>query len=227
MIKIYSLAILLSLSTVFAQAQFVTGQRVLGGNIGFSTNKRENISNGISTTNSTAFLLSPSLGSFTKPNVLRGVGLSYGYSIQKSEYSLNNSTQRIPNHLIGINLFSQRFFSLSEKIFFTTNTGGAVTYSFGKNINKNNNNVNETKSSGYGIAINFAPGLSYRLTQRLLFDAYLSNLINVRYSHTETKYNNPPNMDTRSTHNNFSISSSLSNTSLGNVGLGFRWLLKK
>jgi hypothetical protein len=65
------------------------------------------------------------------------------------------------------------------------------------------------------------------LTRRLLFDAYLNNLIGVSYSKVKIKDKTQQSPETTSSQRSFDISSSLGNTSLGSVGLGFRWLLGK
>jgi hypothetical protein len=227
MIKIYPLIILLSLFTVFAKAQFVIGQRVLGGTISFSTGKNENVINGNTTTNYSNFFISPSIAKFKKANVLRGIGFSYGYSYQKSKYNFNPTDTRQYNNSVGVNLFSQRFLSVAQNLSFTIQTGASVAYTFGRQISTINNVENVEKSKGYNLGVGVAPGLSYKLSDRFLFDAYLNNLLNTSYSHSETKYTNQQGSEITSTDNNFHISSSLSNTSLGYVGLGFRWLLKK
>jgi len=149
--------------------------------------------------------------------------LSYGYNNNKT---YPGTAVSMYSHSIGVNVFSQRFFTLPQNLFFTINTGASAAFSFGKQTNTSVNFISRRKSTGYGISVSLAPGLSYRLTQRLLFDAYLSNLINISYFHTETNFKNTQTPDTKSTQNNFNLSSSLSNTTLGNVGLGFRWLLK-
>lgn len=225
--KIYALLSFSSLIAVFSHAQFEKGQKIAGGNIGFSAGKSENRYSYNYTSDYSNVSISPSVGSFTNPNLLCGIGLSYGYNYYKNKSFMNDNVGQTWDHSIGINLFSQRFFSLAQKFFFTINTAGAVGYSFGKQISTANNIKSEAKTSGYGIGISVAPGLSYRLTPRLLFDAYLSNLINISYSHNQAKGKNEAATDAKTFQNNFNLSSSLSNASLGNVGLGFRLLLPR
>lgn len=227
MIKIYAFFSLFCLTAIFVEAQFEPGQKVAGGNLGFSTGKSKYLYGNSSTTDYSNVSISPSIGSFRKPNLLYGMGLAYGYNYQKTTNLLNTEVNRTSNHSIGINLFSQRFFTLAQNFFFTINTGVSVGYTFGKQINTTNNFGSEAKSSGYGASANFAPGLTYRFTRRLLFDAYLRNLINISYSHNQIKDKNASAPLNKSVQNNFSLSSGLSNTSLGNVGLGFRWSLRR
>lgn len=219
------LVIVLSLSTLVTNAQFETGQKVLGGNMGFSLNKGENLNNLYLTYVYTNLSVSPSFSWFNKPNRLVGVGLSYGYYNYKE--TINNQTTDAKVNSIGLNIFSQRFLTLTQKLFFTLYTGASASYSFGKRNNTVNNSYYPANTNSYSVSVNFAPGISYRLTQRLLFDASLSNLIYLSYFHNETKYKNVNAPSTNSTQNSFNLSSSLSSSSLANVGLGFRWLLKR
>jgi hypothetical protein len=106
------------------------------------------------------------------------------------------------------------------------NTTAGGSYNFGSQLYTLNNVENEGKSRGYGMGVSLAPGLSYKLTTRFLVDAYLSNFIFIVYSHSKTTYSSPTSRPS-STQNSFNLLSSLSNTNLGNVGIGFRWLIKR
>lgn len=214
------LAFIVVISTM-ANAQFNKGQKVLGGNFGFSISKNKSSDDYISRQYSLS--LNPSFAKFTKSNQLCGIGVGYGYNRQKSESpnSLPNSYNT--NQSVGVNVFSQRFYSMAKKLYFTLNTPASIYYMFGNNNAGSSTSVNESKTSGYSINVSLAPGLSYQLNNRWLFDAYLSNLVNVGFSHNQTKTANS-NLKTKG--DSFGISSSLSNTNLGNIGLGFRYLLK-
>ncbi len=205
------------------KTQFVTGQKVLGGNISFNNAKIVDNGNSVSTSWQTNFSFNPTFAKFSKANTLCGFGLNYGYYRQKLKNTSGNDYSTSTNQILGASVFSQRFFALSQKLFFTINTAAAASYAFGENRNTANTTY-LGKTSGYAININLAPGLSYRLTNRWLFDASLSNLANIGYSHNVVKMTNTPQ---KNINNSFSIASSLSNTNLGNIGLGFRYLLQK
>ena len=219
--KFYPCFVSVFLLSSIVNAQFIKGQNVIGGNFGFSIGKSESSDDFTSHQNS--FTINPSIAKFTKANKLCGIGMSYGYTQQKTESPRNTQNTNSINQTIGVNVFSQRFYSLSKNLYFTLNTPASVYYMFGKNIVESSNSINESKGKGYTINISVAPGLSYQLNNRWLFDAYLSNLVNIGFSHSQSKSSNS-NFKTKG--NSFGVSSSLSNTNLGNVGLGFRWLLK-
>ncbi len=212
---------LLVVVTTMANAQFNKGQKVLGGNFGFSTGKSKSSENYTSHQNS--FTINPSFAKFTKSNQLCGIGVGYGYSRLQNKTPNNAQNSNSINQSLGVNVFSQRFYSIAKKLYFTLNIPASVYYVYAKNTLESTNAIIENKSNGYSLNVSVAPGLSYQLNNRWLFDAYLSNVINVGFSHSQSKTSNP-NSKTKS--DSFGISSSLSNTNLGNIGLGFRYLLR-
>lgn len=217
---------------LLSDAQFETGQKVIGGNISFSTNSsnstqvydtRNYHSDGISA------VINLSIAKFYSPVSLRGAGIFYMYNNSKS-YSLEDSSNnrngyKNLQHSIGINLFSQHFIPISTRLFFTIQTSITAMYGFGKQSDITN--VSTVKNKGYGISAALAPGVSYKINKRFLFDAYLSNLLSAGYGHSTTTTVYPLAKETKTRSDNFNISTSLSNTNLGGIGFGFRWLLKR
>jgi hypothetical protein len=119
------------------------------------------------------------------------------------------------------------FFTIAKKLFFTIGSNAQGAYAFGKQINRVNNVESKAPGKGLGLSVSAAPGISYRLSDRFLFDASLSNLLNLSYTYSEIKYNTSATTTAKAISNSLGVSTSLSNTNLGNVGLGFRWLLAK
>ena len=227
MVKIYAFLILSFLVGTSTYCQFEKGQKIIGGNIGFVTGKTNNSYSGSYTSAYSNVSINPSFGWFIKPNVLWGIGLLYGLNYQKNNIYMAPDVTKIWRNSLGVNVFSQKFFNLTRNFFFTVNTSGGAGYSFGKQTNTANDIENKSTNSGYSVSLSVSPGLSYRLTPRLLFDANLSNLIYISYYYNQTKAKDAVGSDIKTFDKSFSLSSSLSNTTLGNVGLGFRWLLKK
>lgn len=220
--KIFTLSSFIILAANFSHAQFTPGQKVLGGNLGFSTGKSEYPFSFPNSSSYTNFSVNPSIAKFEKPNVLKGISLSYAYRNEKN-INQNNDINKRNDHSIGIDFFRQHFFPLAPKFYFTVNGSIGASYNFGKTRTiYNNSPASESKNSGYGVGFGVSPGLSYQLSKRVLFDAGLSNLLSVSFSHNLAKSGSA-----KSTSNQFNLSSSLSNTNLGSVGLGFRLLLKK
>lgn len=226
MTKVYILSILLCLSVLFTAAQFDKGQKVIGGSATLSISNSENSYGNTNTSKQVVAAFRPSVAWFTKPNQLCGFGVQYSF-LQSNISSNNNSIVpvRHHSHFLGLSILSQRFFPLAARFYFTVNTAGSVTYNFGKSTFQSAS-TEVRNNRGYSINAGLSPGLTYRLTPRILFDASLTYLLSADYTHAETSASNLP-AGQKSYNNTFGISSSLSNTTLGGVGLGFRWLLKK
>jgi hypothetical protein len=227
MIKIFTISSLIYLMPFLVNAQFQTGQKVVAANIDVNFYNDKNTSTSTSENKGWNVNFHPSIGKFYKPNLLRGIGLSYGYSYSKTKSSISTDIEKTNNNLIGIDLFAERFFSLSENLFFTFQTVARVNYRFGKNTTTSPVSEIISESKGYGLGVGLTPGFSYRLSRRFLFDAHLSDILSAGYNYSEMKVSAPSAGLPKSTNSNFNLSSSLSNTNLGNVGLGFRWLLAK
>lgn len=229
--KIFTLLSLLYLIPALSHAQFTTGQKLIGGNVSLSTNSgnaTQTFDNrNVYYSSNTGVIINPSIAKFISPTKLLGIGIVYNYSNYsiKEEAPDNGNSYKNITHSGGINIFSQRFIPLKNNFFFTIQTGATALYSFSKQSDFKSQAM--TKTNVYGISASLAPGLSYRINNRFLFDAFLSNILSVGYQHSSTITNYPLPNETKTYSNSFNISTSFSNANLGNVGLGFRWLLKR
>jgi hypothetical protein len=229
--KIFTYLSITYLIPLVTNAQFERGQKLIGGNVsvasvsGNSTQAFDNRST--YHVSNTGALINPSISKFYKPTLLRGVGLiySYGNYLNKEELPDNGNGYKYYSHSAGINIFSQRFIPLGNNFFFTFQISGTFLYSFAKQSDFITKAF--TKSNGYSLTAGLAPGISYKINNRFLFDAFLSNLLSAGYSHSNAVTNYPLPRETKTHSNGFNIQSSLSSTTLGNIGVGFRWLLKR
>lgn len=230
--KIFTLASIIYLIPALSHAQFETGQKLIGGNVSFSTNSG-NFPNGFDNRYSyyssiTNIAINPSVATFYKPTALRGAGIIYAYSRYTSKFDTAYNyiyNAKYITQSAGINLFWQRFIPLGNNFYFTIYTGGSILYNFGKQSEPTNNAT--IKNSGYSISAGVSPGISYKINNRFLFDASLANILSAGFQHSNTTNNYPLPQTIKTHYNSFNLSSSLSNTSLGNISLGFRWLLHK
>lgn len=229
--KTFTFFNIIYLIPILTVAQFQTGQKVIGGNISLSTNAG-NATQAFDNRNTyhvsgTGLGINPSIAEFYKPTALRGIGLNYSYTnyLVKEETPDNGNGHKDFSHSAGINIFFQHFIPLGHNFFFTIETSGAVAYVY----DKESDFITKAfiKSKGYTLTAHLAPGISYNINNRFLFDAFLSNLLSAGYSHSTSVTNYPLPRETKTHSNGFNIASSLSNTTLGNIGVGFRWLLKK
>ena len=171
-------------------------------------------------------MVNPSVGKFKKPNLLAGLGFSYSYDYQKTNNDNNDEISRTNTHSFGVNIYAQRFFTWQKNSFSPLMIMLLLVIVSEKFFQRLAMRKTKRIQMDMAPASILRPGLSYQLTNRLLFDAYLSNLISISYSHNQKKYADS-SPEHKSYENYFGLSSSLTNTNLGYVGLGFRWLLKK
>lgn len=213
-----------------AFAQFTKGQKLVGGNISFATNSGSytpNFDNRNVYHNSTTVIgVNPSIAKFSSATTLYGLGIVYYFNhyFNKEEAPDNGNSFKDNSHSGGINIFFQRFIPLGKNFFFTIFSGGTALYTYEKRADFVSKATSKIK--GYSIAANLAPGLSYKINKRFLFDAFLNNLLYAGYQHSTTTLNYPQPHETKTRNNSFVLLTSLSNTNVGNIGLGFRWLLK-
>jgi len=211
--KNFSFCILL-LFVISVHAQFTTGQKLLSGGVNFG-NTNYNYGDSIKQ-NSLAAGLNFSLGKFISPLHSIGFGLSY---------SISNYTQKQPGvanyknqmNYLGASFFSQYYFPLAKKFYAFLQWNSTAGINFGSVTGYSNN------FKGYSIATGLNPGLSYKLNKRFLFNASLTNLVSLSYSHSK---NNPNVMSGNGVMNSFTLSSSLNSGSVSNIGLGFIYLIQ-
>ena len=217
--KFYPCFVSVFLLSSIVNAQFIKGQNVIGGNFSLSSNKLNLRVADVNISKSDMASINPTFGKFVKPNKLIGFGLNYGYYYNRSTSDNFQSYQKSSGNSFGASVFTQNFFPISDKLFFTMLLKANSDYNYG-----NSNYTNQAytfKNKGFSIAVSVAPGLTYRLTNRWLIDGYLNNLFLASYS-----YNRQQSPSDKVIANNFGLSSSLTNLTNGNLALGFRYLLR-
>ena len=230
--KICTFFTIVCLIPLLSDSQFTEGQKLIGGNISFSTNSGnydQNTfnNNNINHTSNTGIGINMSAAKFINSKTIWGIGLVYNYTHYTIDQQVpaQGNNYKYAYHSGGINIFSQRFMSLGNKFFFTVLAGATVRYNYNKQADLISKAT--SKTTGYSIDAGLNPGLTYKINDRFLFDAVLSNFIYTAYQHANGTSNYPLPQEAKTHSNSFYITTSLSNTSLGNVGLGFRWLLKR
>ncbi len=209
--------------SVMVKAQFTTGQKVIGGQLHFSNTNYEatnspgaiekNINGGVSL----------SLSRFTSPTLLRGIGVQYAYS--DARYNNTSTTYENKNHVLGAFIELTKLQPLAKKVFLSFSGTGGINYSFTDRYQTNNT---KTQMKGYGINLMGGMGIWYQLTNRFVLTGNVSNLFSVSYGHGKTTSylaNNTTVVEGKN--NSFSINTGLTNFSLGNIGFGVKYLLKK
>lgn len=204
-------------------AQFETGKKVIGGQIGFGLSKTNNpnISPGLIQQYS-SFSASLSLSRFKTPTLLNGFGFNYGYN--HAEYApLNSSAHTDNNSTIGVFVNSMRLQPLARRFYLGfTGTVGAE-YGFWKSSFVSPATYSQSKN--YSVYVSGGLGLLYQLDPRFLLTCNLTNLLSLYYTHSDATYHNGITVDKGNT-NSVYFSSGLNGFSLNSIGIGVRYILK-
>ncbi len=208
---LFAVTLLISFSL---QAQIKKGATMFGFdlNAGGSTSKYQagTLEN---KTSSGSFAVSLLAGKAVKENLFFGAGVSFGTYKNKQ----GNSEQTNNNY--GASAWSRKYFPVAKAFYVFLN--GSLNATFGKSeSNTNNNGTN----SGFSLAVNLTPGISYQVKKTFYLDASIGNIANIYYSHSKSEQTDNFGNVTKQSGNNYGISSSLGN-STNPLQLGIRWII--
>lgn len=214
-----SLLIVLLFCSIAANAQFVTGQKLITGNINLSNNKIS-YSNGDEGENGYASG-TISLLRFTTPTLLKGFGISYNYNDNH-----NTISDIFYQNSIGAFYAVTKLQPLVKKFYLTYGGNLNGSYRFGKSGSA----VNYSKIKGFGVGVSGSLGLLYQLTPRLILSGELSNLLMLQYYHDNSdNYTVTPTGITPSgteKSNSIGLSTGLKGFNLNGLNLGISYLIK-
>lgn len=217
MTKFYLLAVFcfLSLTTI---AQINKNSILLGGDFSYSRNNSQVLDNESKMSNG---FLGISIGKAFRQNSVIGISVSAAPTLQ-SNYIYGNDTFQIKNNYYSAGLFYRQYKQLGKDFYVFGNANASYRINHEKTDHQSANKDQERRSKGTTIGV--SPGLSYQLFKKLQVELTIPALINISYF--STKYEDQQFSGNIIKEKNFSISSNLSgNSILGNLGLGFRFLL--
>lgn len=192
-----------------ANGQIKKGAVLLGGNIGFSTQKTDDPFNTAQKT--TNFVISPAFGRAVKENLIVGFDLNYSY--YKNESNIPNIQT---TNGYGLGVFIRRYKELGKGFYLFGQGRIGGTYNNTKNDIHLPAPPSEYQVKGFSIDAGIYPGIAYAVSNKLQLETGFNNLVYASYSHTN-------NEGTDLKTNSFAIGSSLSNFS--GLTIGFRVLL--
>lgn len=205
----------LSLTTV---AQINKNSILLGGDFSYSRNNSQVLNN--ESKNSYGYL-GIAIGKAFKQNSVIGISASASPTLQ-SNYIYGNDTFQMKNNYYSAGIFYREYKQLAKDFYLFGNADASYRISNEKRDHQSPNKDYERKRKGATIGV--SPGLSYQLFKKLQVELTLPSLINISYFNSKYEDDQLPGTITKE--NNFSISSNLfGNSTLGNLGLGFRFIL--
>ena len=165
-------AIILSLLSVAALssgfAQIKKGEKLLGGNLTFSTQKNDG-SGGTTTTSSTMF--SPKLGFGIGSSWI--VGVKGGIDLSNEKYEVAGASTTSKSLVYEAGLFARRFHAISDKVGIFAEA--EAMYGSGK-ITDENFSGTKTETKINQMSVGVKPGLYFAATKSLLLEATVGNL---------------------------------------------------
>jgi hypothetical protein len=225
--KIY-LSVTFFMAVLISRAQVKQGEILLGGNVGFSTEKDSppdpNRGYQKSLTN---IFIGPSYGKAIKDNLLAGFDLNYTAGINEQDYSaagVPGQGYALHSHNYGAGVFIRKYKYLGSGfcLFMQGRLGGA--YNTQKTIYTDSQNP-DMDAKGYTVTLGFYPGISYAICKRVQLETGFQNLAYMQYSHQQDTYQPGfSNTPIRFNVNSFSLGSSF-NSSLSGFIVGVRFLL--
>ena len=189
-------------------AQINKGSILLGGNIGFSTNKTKDTSlknNSVSVT--------PVAGIAVKENLIVGISLNYGHS----ENNLYSPSAETEYKSYGAGIFVRKYVPLGKGFYFFGETG--LNYQNYSDSYIYGSQKNERKVQN--ISIDLYPGVSYAVSKKFQLEFGLPQLVTLGYSKTHNLVNDATTQKTNGV--NFNAAAS----SFSSFILGFRIFLPK
>lgn len=213
---IFSIACL----TTATQAQIGKGSILLGGDLGFSTQKTKPIENVPDTRKLNGFYVSPAVGVAVRNNLVVGGNLSYGTQSEKRD--LNDYSSKYNRY--GAGAFVRKYKPVGKSGFYVFGQVG-LQFSYSDQELKSSNSPIIQKGKITNISINVYPGISYAVSKRFHLESGFNNLLSLGYTR-EKSYLESPGAVSGYTSNGFSLSSSLSNAQSA-FYVGFRVLLSK
>lgn len=207
--------VLLALVILFSfigsvNAQIGKGSLWLGGGIGYSSSKSDNLTPETKTTN---FNVNPGIGTAVKDNLIVGIDVSYSNEVDKAPLYVGggsiNETKKYTTY--GAGVFARQYVPIVNRLYIF---GQARVYYLGGKQTDEYSTVNN-KTENWSTGLSFYPGVSFALTKKLHLESGFNNLFNVSYG--QSKNNGTV------TAKNFAVGATTNNSSYFTVG--FRLLI--
>ncbi len=201
---------------LFASAQIKKDAVLLGGHVSFGVNKSSTTPASNETKNNSA-AFNIMAGKAFKQNQI--IGLYGGYSQSKSENIFTNNTATNTNTSYAAGIFYRHYKNLSKNFYFFGE--GTAGYTGNKSVNENQQPASKSTFKSNGVAIGISPGISYQVCNKLQLEILMPQFAGLQYGSTKNTDNN----GNVSKGSGFGFSTSLNNSLLNSLALGFKFVL--
>lgn len=219
MTKTLTLTAALAACHLFGNAQIKKGAVLLGGQVSFyNSNSKNNSTTNEGKSNNGGINIS--VGKAVKENTIVGVYGAYGKGkIENIASSNSKDVSTSINASAGI--FLRKYKRLGKDFYFFGELNAG--YASGKQVNESKNGTITTTNTNkeIGGAIGLTPGLSYQICKKLQLEVLMPSFAGLRFG--SNKYTQ--SSGSSSNGNYFQVSSSLNNSLLNSLAVGFRLVL--
>ena len=202
-----------------ANAQIQKGTMVLGGSIGFSTQKSDPGSGGTTTINQNFNVMSL-FAKAIKQNFIVGGDITYGKYLNKQTL-LSNAVYKTDNNSYGIGAFIRGYKNIGSSgfyLFLQSRLGADITNGT-NSYTGNPGPATKNDNNGFDIRLNLYPGVSYAVTPKMHIETGLNDLFQVSYNNSKSSGNQPS--DTKTKSSGFNAGIGLGSSTMWTVGVKF------
>ena len=215
--KSYLVALLVFSSSILS-AQIQKGSVLIGGQLNFSTTKNETEDIHSKSTGGTIAI---SIGKAINENTVLGLNLSFSPREEKNVYRWIDTADISYQHW-SYGVFLREYKRLAKGLLLFGQ--GDAGYISSKQTEDYKSTPGELTYRQQGAYLSVAPGIAYQLFKKMQVELMLSNLLYLQYTVTKTESEIAQVPNTK--RNEFSFNSNLNNnSSLGGLGIGFRFVL--
>jgi hypothetical protein len=209
---------LVTFIAISADAQISKNSVLFGGDLGFGTGKSSNSNNYEQKSNTGSITLS--LGKAIKENTVVGFNVGYyGSKTTNLPYGYDTATNKTNGYNVGV--FYRKYKTIA-KDFYLFGQANAIYSNYTTKYDYKVYPTNNYKTIQNSGAVSITPGIAYKIFKKTFIELSLNNLVSLQYTHE----NRTQNTGYTTKSNSVSLSTAFSNNNtLGNVGLGFRFIL--
>lgn len=215
--KILFLALSLCSIAITSQGQITKGSILLGGDLSFSSVKKESSLQTSSVAGKqSGFQVSPVFGKAVKENLIFGGSLSYGGF--KNEYDNPDNVDSDMDQY-GAGLFLRKYKNIGSSGFYIFLQSDLKWLNI-KTVEFHPRSIATTTTKINDYSISLYPGLSYAVSKKIHIEAGFANLLALSYSNKNEKQQVSGSTFTYND-NDFDLTSSLDNATYLTVGVRF------
>lgn len=208
-------------------AQFNKGDKLVSGNIGLNFGS-EKVTNNTTTSpfaKASGFNFGISSSTFRSPLVFNTVGFYVSHSVNKS--NLNNPISQLVNSNLnyGVSFSHTRLLPLTKGLYLNFPLNVRAGF-YGSSVENGTTIVSENRNRGLSLSAGINAGLMYRLNSRWLLNLSLPDLASVGFNGgSRENYLNGVIQPNKTKTSSFGFSSGLSGRPLGDLSVGFSYLI--